>query len=363
MRYKDGKIPYDKTLIYMRPKLADEWHPSKNGEKTPETVSAFSNYKAWWYIFYYDHRTEKIVLLEWQEKVSNRSNGNGCPYLTGKQIKRGFNDLATTHPALVSEWDWNRNGTLTPYDVSAGSTKRVFWKKKYKDKKTGKTFTFEWDDRILDRTQNNNGCPYLSGHRVWKGYNDLLTTHPEIAAEWHPTKNGTLTPQDVTACSAKKVYWLARHKDSYTGEMVTEEWKASVRDRTGGNSYPSSKESHGEKFIKRYLKKKRLKFSTQKRFPELTGDGKKPMSFDFFVDGGTLIEYQGIQHYAPVNYFGGEEKFERQKNYDEKKRLFAKEKGLNLIEVPYTCDTYKKVEAYLDKCMQQEQTKRGENYA
>ena len=40
------------------------------------------------------------------------------------------------------------------------------------------------------------------------GFNDLSTMEPEIAAQWHPTLNGSLTPQMVTAGSHKKVWWL-----------------------------------------------------------------------------------------------------------------------------------------------------------
>ena len=52
------------------------------------------------------------------------------------------------------------------------------------------------------------GCPYLTNDAVWVGFNDLATTHPEVAAQWHPTKNGNLTPEMVTAGSNQLAWWL-----------------------------------------------------------------------------------------------------------------------------------------------------------
>ncbi len=52
------------------------------------------------------------------------------------------------------------------------------------------------------------GCPFCSGARVLFGYNDMATLHPGVAAEWHPTKNGALTPCEVSPGSKKLVFWL-----------------------------------------------------------------------------------------------------------------------------------------------------------
>ena len=52
-----------------------------------------------------------------------------------------------------------------------------------------------------------SGCPYCAGRRALPGFNDLATVCPDIAAQWHPTLNGGLTPEMVTAGSRKKVWW------------------------------------------------------------------------------------------------------------------------------------------------------------
>ena len=62
-----------------------------------------------------------------------------------------------------------------------------------------------------------------------------------------------------------------------------------------------------------------------------------------------LIECQGQQHYKPVEYFGGEEQFEKQQIHDNKKREYAKSINAELIEIPYTVESYDDVKNKLIK--------------
>ena len=57
------------------------------------------------------------------------------------------------------------------------------------------------------RGKADPGCPYCSGRKVLAGYNDLATTHPDIAAMWHPRMNKRLKPTGVQAVSRKRVWW------------------------------------------------------------------------------------------------------------------------------------------------------------
>lgn len=54
----------------------------------------------------------------------------------------------------------------------------------------------EWQAVIAARAVENSGCPYCTGRRVLAGFNDLAALHPEIAAQWDDTLNGTLTPEN-----------------------------------------------------------------------------------------------------------------------------------------------------------------------
>ena len=191
--------------------LAAEWHPTMNGELSPQDVMAGTRKKVWW-LCAKGH--------EWSASVANRSNGCGCPVCSGKKVVPGINDLATVNPNLAEQWNAERNKPLDPQQVSSGSGKKVWWVC---------ARGHEWEASISSR-HKGAGCPYCAGQRAIPGETDLGTTRPELAAEWHPSKNDGLTPQDVMAGTSKKVWWLCPECGN--------EWLSTVYDRAGGNGCP-----------------------------------------------------------------------------------------------------------------------------
>ena len=221
------------------PKLAAQWHPTKNGTLKPSDCLWGSNEIVWWYLPYDDPFTGKHFDFEWPAKICERTRGGtGCPFLANQKVWRGFNDLATTHPELAKEWHPTKNGILTPYDFTAGSGEIVWWYLPYDDFKTGKHFDFEWTSTIKDRASGRNGCPFLSNQKVWRGFNDLATTNPELAAQWHPSKNGILTPYDFTVGSEEIVWWYLSYDDPKSGRHFDFEWTASILHRNHGIGCP-----------------------------------------------------------------------------------------------------------------------------
>ncbi len=106
--------------------------------------------------------------------------------------------LAETHRALCKQWHPTKNGSPSPGSVTAGSSKKVWW---ICDK------GHEWEAVIYQRATMETGCPYCTRRKA-SPETSLEATHPQIAAEWHPTKNGELRPEDVTKGSSKTVWWL-----------------------------------------------------------------------------------------------------------------------------------------------------------
>ena len=339
-------------LASVRPDLAKQWHLTKNGNLRPTEVAVNSRKKVWWIFPYDDPETGRHHDFEWQASIQSRNHGSGCPYLSHQLIRKGFNDLQTVNPELAKQWHPTKNGNLKPTEVTANSNKKVWWLLPYDDPKTGKHFDFEWQARVYDRNKGY-GCPYLNGQAVWEGFNDLATMNPDIAAQWHPTKNGDLKPTDITSGSKKKVWWLFPYDDPKTGKHFEFEWKSKVINRNSGCSCPYLTTYKGEEYIKQYLQKNSISFDGQQKFSDLLGTGDGQLSYDFSIldekHGYILIEYNGIQHYEVVEYFGGEEKFKIQKEHDKRKRDYAKKHGYKLITVKYTYDTYESVEEYLDK--------------
>lgn len=98
--------------------------------------------------------------------------------------------------------------------------------------------------------------------------------------------------------------------------------------------------SKSEKFVSDVLKDKQIYYEPQKIYSDLRGDSGYPLSYDFLIYNDIfepvfLIECQGKQHYEPIGYFGGEERFETQKRNDEYKKLYADKINLPLLEIPY----------------------------
>jgi len=199
-------------LATTNPVLASEWHPTKNGPLAPQQVTKGSEKKVWWL---------GTCGHDWEAVIHARNGRNiGCPICSGNKILVGFNDLATTNPVLASEWHPTKNGPLTAHQVSKSTNKKVWWLC---------ALGHEWDAGIADRNGRNIGCPVCSNRRVLVGSNDLASTNPVLASEWHPTKNGSLTPYSIVAGSAKKVWWLC---------ALGHEWKTTCVLRTAGRGCP-----------------------------------------------------------------------------------------------------------------------------
>jgi hypothetical protein len=146
---------------------------------------------------------------EWESIVSNRSQHNrGCPYCVNQKVFVG-NCLATINPALAKEWHPTKNGQLTPEDVTPGSSRKKRWWQCHKN--------HEWEALVKSRSKGC-GCPYCDGKMVCKD-NSLATKNPKLAKEWHPTKNGTLTPEDVTSSSGKKIWWSCKKGHEYQASV------------------------------------------------------------------------------------------------------------------------------------------------
>jgi hypothetical protein len=228
-----GKIELSEKLVkkgfdssYGRMLVAD-WHPSKNGDLTPQTVSAGTSKKVWW-----RHADPSCVVPgghEWQAKGDSRtSQGSGCPACSGNAVVAGVNDMATTHPELAADWHPSKNGDLTPQAVGAGTHKKVWWK--HSDPSCVVPGGHEWETPGSFRTSKGSGCPACSGNAVVAGVNDMATTHPELVADWHPSKNGDLTPQTVVAGTSKKVWW--KHSDPSCVVPGGHEWETTGDSRT-----------------------------------------------------------------------------------------------------------------------------------
>lgn len=126
--------------------------------------------------------------------------------------------LAVTNPKLAHQCHPTLNGDLIPRSVASASSERRWW---LYPKGHMRQYT------VSNRIHFDTGCPYRSGQRVSE---DVPTLAPDVAGEWHPRKNGDLTPRDVTRGSTRKVWWMCEK---------SHERRAAIVDRTvGGQDCP-----------------------------------------------------------------------------------------------------------------------------
>ena len=161
----------------------------------------------------------EIFKATWSN-ISKISENRGCSICSGHQVGLS-NCLETLNPVLASEWHPIKNGDLTPFDVTCGSGKLVWWQ-------CDKNTKHEWEAYIYNRN-DGDGCPYCSGHRPSEDYN-LLVINPILCKEWHPTKNDK-NPNEYCPSSHEFVWWKCDQGH---------EWYAVISSRSGvkGNNCP-----------------------------------------------------------------------------------------------------------------------------
>ena len=202
-------VPGINDLATRYPEIAAEWS-ERNRPLDPQMVSAGSHKKAYW-------RCRKGH--EWLATIKSRTEGgNGCPYCSHRQVLAGYDDLASQRPELADEWS-ERNAPLRPDKVMVFSNRKAWWRCK---------LGHEWNTLISTRAGGSK-CPYCSGLKLMKGFNDLSSCYPELSREWSE-KNGRLLPEDVNERSTKNVWW----KCGTCGY----EYKAVIKSRVHGLKCP-----------------------------------------------------------------------------------------------------------------------------
>ena len=141
----------------------------------------------------------------------------------GKRARPGVDDLATLHPSIASEADgWD------PSLFLPSSNKRLAWKCRMH----GHPWVATPNDRVGNKKRQGTNCPFCTNRRVWKGFNDLKSKFPKVAAEadgWDP--------EEVVFGSAKKLPWKC--------EKYGHQWSAIVVSRTKDKSPTGSWRSCG----------------------------------------------------------------------------------------------------------------------
>ena len=126
--------------------LLSEWDAARNGDLTPDTVTASSGKRVWW-------RCAKGHT--WQAAVYARTKQNaGCPYCSNRLVWQGYNDLASQAPEIAAQWYQPMNGEKTPETVLVSSHYKAWWRC---------PLGHIWRTQVLVRTTKGCGCPLCAG--------------------------------------------------------------------------------------------------------------------------------------------------------------------------------------------------------
>ena len=183
-------------LATTNPELLKMWDYKKNDSLGiyPNKISKGTHKKVWWVC-------EKGHSCE--QEIRSKVNGTGCPVCSNRIILKGYNDLATTNPELLKEWNYEKNEEkgITPYSISRGKEIKVWWK--------CSNCHSDYESYVYTKKENS-GCPYCSNMKRKDGLNDIFTIEPKWKDYWDYELNEkeNIKPSETSRHGKKNVNWI-----------------------------------------------------------------------------------------------------------------------------------------------------------
>lgn len=198
-----------------RPDLVAEIDWDFHPDLDPSTLTTGSGIRLHWKCSE-GHRWEATVINRGRPASISDSGrkirGTGCSKCnregSGRRATPDYN-LAVTHPQLALDWDFSLN-ERRPEEYTKGVADIVAWICPEGHK---------WRASIINRAYLGQGCPVCANQETVEGFNDLATKFPEIAAEWHPTKNQQ-SPTKVQAGTPESFWWLCDSGHAFKSSVV-----------------------------------------------------------------------------------------------------------------------------------------------
>lgn len=225
---------------------------------------------------------------------------------------------------LNDYWDWKKNNELgiNPYYITKQCNRKVWIKCTEKD------YHDSYDVRLNDFVSHKHRCPYCN-HRRIHPLDSFGYLYPSKAKYW--SKNNEKSPYEIAPKSGDKYKFIC--------ENCGKEFDRNLRDLNRYNTgvyCTDCNNSELEETTKQVLQKYNIKYEREKEFEKLIGEGNKPLRYDFYLpDCNLLIELQGIQHEEWQKTWMSKERFERQLEHDKRKREYAKQHNIKLLEIWY----------------------------
>lgn len=190
-----------------------------------------------------------------------------------------------------------------------------------------------------DKEGNEHGIFYQLPYQHIQGYSCPKCALDTNRIKHQTTSSETFKEKGMKIHDGKYIYDLV-NEENYNGikkkvPIICKEhglfWQTPDKHINSRQGCPKCKSSHLENNVRNILKEKNILFIEQKRF-----DWLGQLSLDFYIPSlNTAIECQGIQHFSPIDHFGGNDKFKTQVARDKLKYSLCKEHGLKVV---YFCD-------------------------
>lgn len=329
-----------------------------------------------------EHRC-KIHDVEWIARPDNILHGRGCPECAKEQH---YNAMSRTHEEYIKRVK-EINSNIIVLGVYVNARTPILHKCKIDG--------YEWMSRP-DHILRSKGCPKCAGNnkKSHEGYVcELLLINPNIKVvdsyinaltpithkcsihniEWEARPNDILGGKGCPACGIEKsgnsrlkthTQYIEELKLANKNIIVIEnykgantpilhkclvdgcEWYATPHNILCGTGCPRCNESKGERAIRKWLIEYGIKYDSQKRFGDCCD--KIPLPFDFYLpDYNCCIEYDGIQHFQPIDCFGGQESLEYTRLHDRIKTEYCQNNNIRLLRISYLENVEEKLNNFL----------------
>lgn len=267
------------------------------------------------------HHRCKICKHEWDVRPNNILSGHGCPVCGVQKAKEA---RMKTHNEYVMQLSI-KNSNIEAIDQYNGANTPI--------KHYCKLHNIEFYIRPSDAL-NGDGCTKCHNERI---HNSKVKPQDQYEEELVDKNiNIQIVGTYVNAVTPVLHQCLA----------CGNEWLAVPNNILRGSGCPRCNESRGEKTITSWLNNHQINFIPQHRFDDCKD--KYTLPFDFYlVDYNICIEYQGEQHYRPIDFFGGVEKFKVLQLHDRIKKDYCNHNNISLLCIKYNENIEEELEKFL----------------
>lgn len=310
--------PTQNNLAEKNPQLKNLW--SDKNDMDMNNFSYGSDSKVWWKCL------EKNYHPDYKQSIYQKARmGAGCPYCSGRKLVKE-DSFASVYPEYVKLW--SDKNSKTPYEYTRQSNKKVWFKcenglhEDYEQTVNNKSHGKMCVDCGVERSRESSLKPKHSN-------NTIGSRKPQLIPYWSDKNEKTIYEHNYG--TDQYLWWKCENgkHDDYLQKSSNKVFK--------GYRCPKCNYSRGEKTVGDILSHNGIEYFTEHMFSNLRSVNNGVLRFDFYIPSLNIcIEYDGIQHFEPVDFFGGEKAYKLQMMNDELKGKYCMNNNIELIRIPYS---------------------------